>query len=274
MYGKIFEQIFDSSIAEDWQVRLVFQDFIVLADMNGVVDRTPEAISRRTNVPLDIVKKAIQSLENPDPTSRSPDESGARIRRLDSHRDWGWEIINYVKYRDTASEQQRREKTKLRTRKWRDSKDKQSCDAPVTHGNAVVTPGNASDAMQKQMEKHKHKENTHTEGMGNGVGKVLELQRLVGSMMHRKENQRWSYEDESRLAEIARRSECLEEFKELEAFKKKMKEPKYFPQSVCKLLENWDATLDRSRRPPDFSEWEQKAMDKMIPKIPDYADDD
>lgn len=140
MFGKIFEQIYDSSVAEDWTVRIVFQDLIVLADVNGVVDRTPEAIARRTNVPLDVVRRAITTLESPDPVSRSPDEHGARIVRLDEHRDWGWEIVNYAKYRDIASEEQRREKTKLRTRKWRASKDLQSCDAPVTLGDVSPSP--------------------------------------------------------------------------------------------------------------------------------------
>lgn len=124
MYGKIFEQIYDSSIAEDWQVRIVFQDMIILADENGVVDRTPEALSRRTNVPIDVVTRAIDQLQKPDPTSRSPDENGARIKLLDEHRSWGWEIINFEYYRNLSSAYQKRERTRLRTRKWRDKSNK------------------------------------------------------------------------------------------------------------------------------------------------------
>lgn len=125
MFGKIFEQIYDSSIAEDWTVRVVFQDMIILADENGVVDRTPEAISRRTNVPIDIVTRAIDELQKPDPTSRSPEEKGARIKLLDDHRKWGWEIINFAYYRNLCSAYQKRERTKLRTRKWRENNKKQ-----------------------------------------------------------------------------------------------------------------------------------------------------
>jgi hypothetical protein len=119
MFAKVFEQIFDSSISEDWQVRLVFEDFLVLADVNGVVDKMPEAISRRTNVPLDIVKRAISVLESPDPRSRRQNDDGRRIVRLDEHRDWGWMIVNYAYYRSIASEEQRRETTKLRVKKYR-----------------------------------------------------------------------------------------------------------------------------------------------------------
>jgi hypothetical protein len=40
MFAKIFTQIFDSSIAEDYQTRHVFEDLLKLCDINGVVDIT------------------------------------------------------------------------------------------------------------------------------------------------------------------------------------------------------------------------------------------
>jgi len=108
VFAKIFSQIFDSSIAEDYRVRLVFEDFLKLADVDGVVDMTPEAIARRTNVPLDIVKLGIEALEQPDTRSRSAEHDGRRIIRLDEHRDWGWMVVNYAKYRDIRDELDRK----------------------------------------------------------------------------------------------------------------------------------------------------------------------
>ena len=143
MFAKIFAQIFDSSIAEDWQTRLVFEDFLKLADINGVVDMTREAIARRTNVPLDIINRGITELEKPDARSRNPDHNGVRIIRLDDHRDWGWHIVNYMHYRGIASEDQRREKTLLRVQRHRDNMKR------------TVTHCNAGNAMQKQMQKEK-----------------------------------------------------------------------------------------------------------------------
>ena len=105
MFAKIFAQIFDSSIAEDWQTRVVFQDMLILADKDGVVDMTPTSIARRTNVPLETVLAAIPKLEAPDHSSRTPDQDGRRIARLDAHRDWGWQIVNYAKYRESASKE-------------------------------------------------------------------------------------------------------------------------------------------------------------------------
>ena len=61
MFAKVFAQIFDSSISEQYLVRLVFIDLLVLADKKGHVDMTLEAISRRTNVPKKIVNHALES---------------------------------------------------------------------------------------------------------------------------------------------------------------------------------------------------------------------
>jgi len=121
MFAKVFEQIYDSSIAENYLTRLVFEDMLTLADINGVVDKTHEAISRRTNVPIDVVKKGIAELERPDNRSRRPEHGGCRIVRLDDHRDWGWLIVNYEYYRKIASEEQRREKTRGRVQKFREN---------------------------------------------------------------------------------------------------------------------------------------------------------
>ena len=134
IYAKIFEQIYNSSIAEDYLVRLVFEDFLVLADINGVVDITTEAFARRTNVPIDVVKRAITILEAPDKAGRGQESEGRRIIRLDESRDWGWMIVKYDYYRKIGSEEQRREKTAQRVRKHR---EKVKCNASVTVDNAL-----------------------------------------------------------------------------------------------------------------------------------------
>ena len=148
MYAKVFTQIFDSSIADDYKLRHFFMDLLVLADPNGVVDMTPTSIAARTRMPLAAVTEYIAKLESPDPESRTPDHDGRRLEKLDEHRTWGWCILNYDRFRQTASEEQRREKTRARVQKLR---DKIKCNAPVTLGNA-------SNAMQKKKHKQKNKE--------------------------------------------------------------------------------------------------------------------
>ena len=120
MFAKVFTQIFDSSIAEDYMVRLVFMDMLVLCDRDGIVDMTPEAISRRTNVPFDAVTRAIDKLSRPDPRSRSHLEDGARIVLLDSHRNWGWQVVNYHHYRSIMDDESRRQYFRDKKRQYRE----------------------------------------------------------------------------------------------------------------------------------------------------------
>ena len=108
VFAKIFAQIFDSSISADHMVRHVFMDLLVLADRDGVVDMTIDAISRRTNVPEEAVTRAIEELTKPDRKSRSHAADGRRLMLIDSHRDWGWQIINYEHYRNIKDEEARR----------------------------------------------------------------------------------------------------------------------------------------------------------------------
>lgn len=114
MYGKLFDQMYDSSLCEVWQALVTFQQMIVLADSQGVLDMTPEALSRRTNIPLEIIQRGIDELEKPDERSRSPQHQGRRIERLDAHRNWGWQIINYAYYRNLASAEEKRESDRQR----------------------------------------------------------------------------------------------------------------------------------------------------------------
>ena len=125
-------------------------DMLVLAEMDGVVDMTPEAISARTRIPLQTVIKNLDELEKPDPRSRSKKHDGARIVKIDPDRGWGWQIVNYDDYRSLASEEQRREKDRNRQRKHREQKKLGECHAPVTLGHA----GHAMQ-MQKQMQKQR-----------------------------------------------------------------------------------------------------------------------
>jgi len=120
VYAKIFSQIHDSTIAEDWQRRLVFMDLLILADRTGAVDMPVEAIARRTNVPIEIIEAAICALCKPDDKSRSPGARGARLVPLDPERDWGWQIVNFAAYHSMRDENARREYMRGYMRKKRE----------------------------------------------------------------------------------------------------------------------------------------------------------
>lgn len=99
-------------------MRHVFEDLLKLADYKtGIVDVTRQALSRKLNIPIDVLNRELEKLESPDPASRDPDHDGRRIERLDEHRDWGWRILNWQKYDAIKS----RAQTAIRVSKHRES---------------------------------------------------------------------------------------------------------------------------------------------------------
>jgi len=112
MYARIFSQILDSSIAEDYRVRHVFQDLLILADRDGQVDMTIEAIARRLNIPMEMLMSALTALMSPDRHSRSSTEDGRRLVPLDPDRDWGWKIVNFASYNEIKTDDARRERNR------------------------------------------------------------------------------------------------------------------------------------------------------------------
>lgn len=109
MYGKIFESMYEGTLYGQWEALVTMQQLIVLADKEGFVDMTPPALSARTSIPLKIIEKGLEILSKPDPYSRTAGDDGVRIKLIDNHRPWGWYIVNYAKYRDMASQEDRRE---------------------------------------------------------------------------------------------------------------------------------------------------------------------
>lgn len=154
MYAKVFTQIFDSSIAENYRYRHVFEDLLKLADKTGVVDMTPEAIARRTNCPLDEIQAALQYLALPDDRSRSKEHEGRRIIPVDSRRDWGWIIVNYEHYRAIQDEESRRAAWRNAKAKQRSRKSKRGRRADAKGGEAAyqrAAENGATDAQLNQM---------------------------------------------------------------------------------------------------------------------------
>lgn len=100
MYKKLFESMYNGSLVTrgPWEALVTFQQMIILADKFGILDMTPEVLSTRTGIPLDIIKTGIKALERPDPESRSDELEGRRIDRLADNRSWGWRIVNFCYY--------------------------------------------------------------------------------------------------------------------------------------------------------------------------------
>jgi hypothetical protein len=245
MYAKVFRQIYESSIAEDPDLRFTFMDMLVLANMDGVVDMTHESIARITNRPIEAIRKHITTLEGPDPRSRTADFGGARIKRLDDHRDWGWVIVNYERFRLIASEEQRRAKNRERVSKFRkkSSATKQMAQTPpslrpepptVTHCNAPVTPDNACNAMQRQKQKQMEES-----VLARASHACLTLQAIYGR------TSALCISEREQVAGLARRPDFSSELDEITAYHSTC-ETQFFP-NLSSLLARWEDTLDRAR---------------------------
>ena len=131
MYGKVFASMYDGTLAGNWQAIVTLQQMIVLCDIDGVIDMTPQALSARTSIPLDIIQTGIEHLEKPDPYSRTQESDGRRIERLDEHRAWGWRLVNYTKYRHLKDAEMVRAQNRERQQRHRStSQDVTPCHSP------------------------------------------------------------------------------------------------------------------------------------------------
>lgn len=108
-YGKIFDSIYDGSLADDWRALVTMQQLIVLANAQGEIDMSAGAIARRTGIPREIIDHGLAVLSTPDPDSRTPDDDGRRIVLLDPARPWGWRLVNHRLYRALLSREEKRQ---------------------------------------------------------------------------------------------------------------------------------------------------------------------
>lgn len=108
-YAKVYRSLWDGTLGQRPDTWALFVFLMAHADAQGVVDMTPAAISARSGIALDRVRAGLSELEQPDAESRTPDQDGVRIVRLDTHRSWGWRIVNYLKYRTSTPAERKAE---------------------------------------------------------------------------------------------------------------------------------------------------------------------
>ena len=105
---------------------------LLLADATGFVRAAASAIAREAGIPADVARRALELFSSPDDESRTPDNQGKRIEKVDG----GYRVLNYEKYRErdyTAAERMRRKRE-------RDRVTRNGCNKTVT--------------LRKQKQKH------------------------------------------------------------------------------------------------------------------------
>ena len=96
-FTKLDEHILQSSImAEPVETFKVFIAILAATGRDGIAKVSSTFLAAACYLPLNDVDSALAALEAPDPRSRSLNEEGRRIKRIDG----GYFVINYEKYRD------------------------------------------------------------------------------------------------------------------------------------------------------------------------------
>ena len=95
-FTKLDEGILQSSImAEDSDTFKIWVALMAACKGNGVAPVSPVFLSSVCHLSIETVMASLEKLQAPDPMSRSLDDEGRRIRRINR----GWKLINYHHYR-------------------------------------------------------------------------------------------------------------------------------------------------------------------------------
>ena len=168
MYCKLFASLYQGTLRGRSDEILVFTNLLAHTSAGGMVDIHFRAVAEETGLSLDRVKRAILVLESPDEESRSPEEQGARLVRLDEHRAWGWRVVNHGKYRAIKNEDDRAEQNRLAQARFRERKKAEANGETSSEVNSV-SESNTSKPKQR------HKAEADTEEKNTPVGDSLSL---------------------------------------------------------------------------------------------------
>ncbi len=132
--------IHSSLWAEDSDTKICWITLLLLADATGFVRAAASAIAREAGIPADVARRALDLFQSADDESRTPDNQGKRIERVDG----GYRVLNYEKYRErdyTNAERQKR---------WRES---QKSNVMTVTGSLPVTASNTCRSRSRSRKK-------------------------------------------------------------------------------------------------------------------------
>lgn len=150
MYAKLFTSIYQGTLRGNSNGILVFTNMLAHCDKHGICDIHPRAIAEEVGLSQEAVRAAILELEAPDDESRSPEEEGRRIVRMDDHRAWGWRVVNYLKYRAIRDEDDRREQNRLAQEAWRLRKQNKPASATVSPDQPIQRQKQKQEAEEEK----------------------------------------------------------------------------------------------------------------------------
>ena len=146
-YTKLFNSIINSTIwTENDKTRIMWITMLALADKNGEIQASIPGLARAASVSIPDCESAITKFLAPDPYSRSPEDEGRRIEKIEG----GWALLNHSKYRALASKDDSKSANLKRQQRFRERKERNSL-------NALVTPCNAPQGHSRSRSKSKRR---------------------------------------------------------------------------------------------------------------------
>ncbi len=148
MYGKIFPDIFDSTLMADggMDAVYVFMSMVVLKDKDGAVSIDRRILSSRLGIDQERLDAALKVLMAPDPDSNLPAMGGRRIVHLSDvdevEGNRGYYVVNHEHYREKGGAVDKKEQATLRQQRKR-ARDSGVTDRDVSR---TVTPGHTKNA--------------------------------------------------------------------------------------------------------------------------------
>lgn len=147
-FTKLDEGILMSSImAEDSDTFKVWVALLASCKADGLAPVSSVFLASVCRLDQSVIDHSLEVLASPDAHSRSTDEEGRRIKRVDG----GYYIINYHKYRDFNYSDT---PGAVRTRRWRERHTSVTCDDVTSHSAYA----SASDSSSKYKSEDKTSE--------------------------------------------------------------------------------------------------------------------
>ena len=105
-FTKLFGSIVTSSLwCQDDTVLRVWIGMLATSGPTGKVPGSVPGLANLCRVSIEDMERVLEILLSPDQYSRTPDNDGRRIQKCDG----GWQLLNYVKYREMRDEGERKE---------------------------------------------------------------------------------------------------------------------------------------------------------------------
>ena len=146
-FTKLFSGLVHSTVwREEMHVKVVWITMLALADRNGHVLASMPGLADASRVSLEQCQDALKRLAAPDKYSRTKEHEGRRIREIDG----GWELYNYVKYRNLRDDENRRQQIREAVGRYR---AKQKPVINVSHGKPEKAQAEAEAEAEERIER-------------------------------------------------------------------------------------------------------------------------